>query len=65
MQPTYTAEEIKEMCKAADFDFESYSKLAELIEEEIHLYSPEDLHVLAQASIIAMNRGLINKLFKP
>jgi len=62
--PTYTAAEIKEMCKAADFDYESYKILVELIEKEIHMYSTEDLRLLAEASIIAMNRGLLKRLFE-
>lgn len=63
-EPTYTALQVKEMCKQADFDFDSYTILAELIEKEIELYSPDDLMILAQASVIALNRGLINKFFK-
>ena len=64
MTPAYTAKEIKEMCKAADFDYESFKILVELIEKEIELYPPEDLRILSEASILAMNRGLLNKLFK-
>jgi hypothetical protein len=64
MQPTFSAEQIKEMCKEADFDYDSFKIMIELIEEEIDLYNEEDLVILFEASLIMVNRSLLNLSLK-
>ncbi len=54
--PTYTAQEILQMCLQPDQDFKI---LAELIDEEIGLYSPDDIAILLQASMIIFTRSLL------
>jgi hypothetical protein len=63
-EPTYTAMEIKKICLAADFDYNSYKILTDLIEKEIHLYPEEDFGILAQAAIIALNRIILKQHLK-
>jgi hypothetical protein len=57
--PTYTANEIKAMCSKMDMDYNSFKILAELIDEEIDLYEPEDIPVLMMASMIIFTRSLM------
>jgi hypothetical protein len=58
-EPTYTATEIKAMCSKMDMDHDSFKVLAELIDEEIDLYEPEDIPVLMMASMIIFTRSLM------
>jgi hypothetical protein len=59
ISPTYTANEIKELCAKADMDHDSFKVLAELIDEEIDLYEPEEIPVLMMASMIIFTRSLM------
>jgi hypothetical protein len=59
LTPTYTANEIKAMCSKMDMDYNSFKILAELIDEEIDLYEPEDIPVLMMASMIIFTRSLM------
>lgn len=56
--PTYTAKEIKEKVLQVN-DMESYKILANLIDEEIDLYEPEDVHTLMDASMMLFTRCLL------
>jgi hypothetical protein len=62
--PTYTANEIKAMCSKMDMDYNSFKILAELIDEEIDLYEPEDIPVLMMASMIIFTRSMMKISFK-
>lgn len=62
--PTYTAQQIKEMCKTVT-DYEGMKILSELISEEIDLYSTVDMEVITQASMILFTRSLLMKFLKP
>ncbi len=64
MNPTYTAEQIKEMCSSMDLDYEGFKILSDLIDEEIDLYSKDDLPVLVQASMIVFTRSLLKVSLK-
>lgn len=55
--PTYTAEEIRH--KALTLDVESFRILIELIEEELDLYTPEEVAIIMQASMILFTRSLL------
>lgn len=59
---TYTAQEIKEFCLTADA--EEFKILAEIINEELELYSLEDLIIIMQASMILFTRSLIKHICK-
>jgi hypothetical protein len=63
-RPTYSAHEIKAMCSKMDMDYNSFKILAELIDEEIDLYEPEDIPVLMMASMIIFTRSLMKISFK-
>lgn len=56
--PTYTAKQVKEMCQSMTMDYEGFKVLQELIDEEIDLYTEEDLIILMQASIVAFTRAM-------
>ncbi len=60
MAPTYTANEIKQMC--INFDSGAFKILVDLIDEELELYDEEDLSILCQASMILFTRALLNNL---
>jgi hypothetical protein len=47
------------MCSKMDMDHDSFKVLAELIDEEIDLYEPEDIPVLMMASMIIFTRSLM------
>jgi hypothetical protein len=47
------------MCSKMDMDYNSFKILAELIDEEIDLYEPEDIPVLMMASMIIFTRSLM------
>lgn len=57
-QPTYTAEQIKDMCANMSLDYEGFKILSDLIDEEIDLYPPEDIPVLMQASMLVFSRTM-------
>ncbi len=42
-----------------DLDYEGFKVLSDLIDEEIDLYSADDLPVLVQASMIVFTRSLL------
>jgi hypothetical protein len=58
-EPTYTAKQVREMCSSMDLDYEGFKVLSDLIDEEIDLYSADDLPVLVQASMIVFTRSLL------
>jgi hypothetical protein len=57
--PTYTAEEVKQMCLSMELDRTAFQVLQELVDSEMYLYSPEDLPILMQASIIMFSRTML------
>ncbi len=61
-KPTYSAYEIRKMC--SKFDYENFETLAGLIDEEIGLYSHEDLIILTQASVILLTRSILKLSLK-
>ncbi len=62
--PTYTAMQIKEMA-ANVCDYQAMKILGELINEEIELYTPEELPIIMNASMILFSRSLLMKFIKP
>lgn len=63
-EPTYTAIQIKEMASNV-LDYDAMKILSELINEEIELYSTEDLPIIINASMILFTRSLLFKFLKP
>lgn len=47
------------MCQDLDPQYETFKILQELIDEEIDLYTDEDIPVLMTASMIAFTRSLL------
>lgn len=62
-KPTYTALQIKEMA-AKVTDYEAMKILSELINEEIELYSNEDMQIITEATMILFQRSLLMKFLK-
>lgn len=58
-KPTYTAEEIRQMCAKMDMDIEGVRILIKLIDEEINLYEGEDLFIVAHGSFMLFTRTLL------
>lgn len=58
MTPTYSAIEIRNMAMKLN-DAEGMLSLANLINEEMELYTEEDLPILTSASMIIIIRSLI------
>lgn len=56
--------EIHEMCCKFVLDYDTFKTIVDLIEEEIDLYSSEDLIVLTQASMIMFTRSLLKLSLK-
>lgn len=63
-KPTYTADEIKQMCLNLEMEYETFKILTELIENELELYSTEEMEILTEASFIMFNRALLNGALK-
>ncbi len=47
------------MCSKMDMDEGAFRILAKLIDEEIELYEPEDLFIIAHASMMLFTRSLL------
>lgn len=60
VQPTYTAQQVKELCSTIK-DIEAIRILAQLIDEEIDLYEGEDMGIIMNASMILFTRSLLIK----
>lgn len=58
MTPIYTATEIKQMAGSLS-NLDAIKILAGLIDEELDLYSQEDVIILMQASTILFTRSLL------
>lgn len=58
-KPTYSAIEIYRMCATVKVDYITFKLLTELIEEEIELYSQDELIILMNASIIMFCRCML------
>lgn len=56
--PTYSAAEIKKLCMEMELD-QDFQVLSQLIEEEMHLYSADEIPILVEASMIAFTRSLL------
>lgn len=61
--PTYQAQQLKEMAITVT-DYDAMKILAQLINEEIGLYSKEDMEIISEASMILFNRSLLMKFLK-
>lgn len=61
-EPTYTADEIRR--KALTLDTDSFKILIDLIDEELDRYSPEELPIILQASMILFTRSLLKFAWK-
>jgi hypothetical protein len=59
VQPTYSALEIKRMCTDFSLEYSIFKTIVDLVEEEFHLYSEDDLVILMQASMIMFTRSLL------
>jgi len=59
VNPTYSADEIKDMCLSMTLDFYSFKIFVELIDSELHLYNQEELNTLMQAGMIVFTRSLL------
>lgn len=57
-QPTYSAQEVKKLCIEMEAD-QDFKILADLIEEEMHLYPVDQLPILVEASMIIFTRSLL------
>ena len=64
MQPTYKAEEIRQMCLELPMDHATFSILVEVIEEDLELYNEDELIILFQASMIMFTRSLLKLSLK-
>lgn len=62
--PTYSAKQVKELCMTLEMDHDAFKVLVEVIEEEMDLYSEEDLVVLVSASMIMFTRSLLQLSLK-
>lgn len=52
------------MCLSLEMEYETFKILTELIENELELYSMEDMEILTEASFIMFNRALLNGALK-
>jgi len=57
--PTYKATEILEMCTSLKLEYDTFKVLVDLIEDELYLYSDEDLIILMQASVVMFSRSML------
>lgn len=58
-EPTYTAMQIKQMAANPMIDLEALKILVELINEELELYSVEDMAIVSHASMMLFTRSLL------
>lgn len=58
-QPTYTAQQIKEMCLTFELDYTTFKILTDIVEEEMQRFSEEDLIILCHASMILFSRSML------
>lgn len=61
--PTYTPDQLKDMAGKVT-DYQAMKILSELINEEIDLYSAEEMKTITEATLILYNRSLILKFIK-
>jgi len=59
LQPTYSPQEIKTLCIELALDYGTFKILTDVIEEDLHLYSEEELITLCEASMIMFSRCLL------
>lgn len=57
--PTYTANEIRKMCCSFELEYETFKTIVDIVDEEIDLYSDEDLVFIMQASVIMFSRSML------
>lgn len=62
--PTYTAMEIKRMCINFDLEYETFKTIVDIVDEEIELYSDEELVLIMQASVIMFSRSMLKLSLK-
>lgn len=59
LQPTYSAQEIKKLCSTIEPDYIGFKLIRDIIEEEIELYSVDELAILCEASMVMFIRSMI------
>ena len=57
--PTYRAVEVLRMCSDFEMEFDTFKIIVDLVEEDLHLYSDDDLIILMRASTIMFTRSLL------
>lgn len=63
--PTYSAIEIKKLCSTIEPDYIAFQTIRDIIEDEIELYSVDELATLCEASMIMFIRGILSNVKKP
>lgn len=58
--PTYSATEIKKLCSTIEPDYIGFACIRDIIEDEIELYSVDELAVLCEASMIMFIRSIMS-----
>lgn len=59
INPTYTAQQIKEMCLTFELDYATFKIISDIVEEEMERYSKEELIILCHASMILFSRSML------
>lgn len=62
--PTYTANEIRKMCINFELEYETFKTIVDIVDEEIELYSDEELVLIMQASVIMFSRSMLKLSLK-
>jgi hypothetical protein len=62
--PTYSAEEIREMCINFELEYESFKTIVDLVDQEMSLYTDEELVIIMQASVIMFSRSMLKLSLK-
>lgn len=59
MKPTYSAHEIKRLIISIPVEYDTLKIIVDIIEEEIDLYSEDELMILCEASMIMFTRCML------
>lgn len=63
-KPTYTADEILQMCLDNQLDNGTVKILIELVDDELNLYDEDELTIILRASMICWIRSLLRGSIK-
>jgi hypothetical protein len=64
IQPTYSALEIRQMCLEWPMEYSTFKILVDIIEEDLDLYSVDELSILFEASMIMFTRSILQMSLK-